>query len=88
MIVKRKLIEGAMFPQKRITEFMPASGKPTRNKLARSIKSFVESSFLANGDYNMNKQYPAIAGKNNKNCKYCEFKDQHDLCVKSNRIKG
>ena len=88
MILKRKLIEGAMFPQKRITEFMPASGKPTRNKLARSIKGFVESSFLANGDYNMNKQYPAIAGKNNKNCKYCEFKGQDDLCLKSNRIKG
>jgi len=87
MILKRKLIEGAMFPQKRITEFMPASGKPTRNKLARSIKGFVESSFLENGDYNLNKQYPAIAGKNKKNCKYCEFKDREDLCPKLKRIK-
>lgn len=87
MILKRKLIEGAMFPQKRVTEFMPASGKPTRNKLARSIKGFVEASFLENGEYNLNKQYPAIAGKNKKNCKYCEFKDREDLCPMSNRIK-
>jgi len=88
MILKRKLIEGAMFPQKRVTEFMPASGKPTRNKLARSIKGFVEASFLDDGEYNLNKQYPAIAGKNKKNCKYCEFKDREDLCPMSNRIKG
>jgi len=87
MILKRKLIEGAMFPQKRVTEFMPASGKPTRNKLARSIKGFVEASFLDDGEYNLNKQYPAIAGKNKKNCKYCEFKDREDLCPMSNRIK-
>jgi hypothetical protein len=87
MILKRKLIEGAMFPQKRITEFMPASGKPTRNKLARSIKGFVESSFDNEGNYNLEKEYPAIAGKNKKNCKYCEFADQLDLCPISNRIK-
>ena len=87
MIVKRKLIEGAMFPQKRITEFSPASGKPTRNKLARSIDEFVKSSFKADGSYNLDREYPAVAGKNNKNCKYCEFKDQPDLCPAKARIK-
>ncbi len=87
MIVKRKLIDGAMFPQKRITEFAPASGKPTRNKLAKSIESFVENSFHADGSFNLDRQYPAVAGKNNKHCKYCEFKDQPDLCPAKNRIK-
>tara|TARA_Y100000593_G_scaffold93989_1_gene190974 strand:- start:909 stop:1844 length:936 start_codon:yes stop_codon:yes gene_type:complete len=87
MIVKRKLIEGAMFPQKRITEFSPASGKPTRNKLAKSIESFIKYSFNTDGSYNLDKQYIASAGKNNKNCKYCEFKDQPDLCPIKNRIK-
>ena len=86
MIVKRKLIEGAMFPQKRITEFMPASGKPTRNKLANSIQSFVELNFNTDGSYR-DKEFTAVAGKNNKNCKYCEFKDQYELCPKENRIK-
>ena len=87
MIVKRKLIEGAMFPQKRITEFSPASGKPTRNKLARSIESFVDTSFHADGSFNLDRNYVASAGKNNKNCRYCEFKDRPDLCPVANRIK-
>jgi hypothetical protein len=87
MIVKRKLIDGAMFPQKRITEFTPASGKPTRNKLTKSIQSFVDSSFLQDGSFNLDRDYPAVAGKNNKNCRYCEFKDQPDLCPAMNRIK-
>jgi hypothetical protein len=87
MIVKRKLIEGAMFPQKRITEFAPASGKPTRNKLARSIQSFVDSSFKEDGSFNLDREYPAVAGKNNKNCKYCEFVDRLDLCPRANRIR-
>jgi len=86
MIMKRKLIDGAMFPQKRVTEFMPASGKPTRNKLASSIKSFVDLNFALDGSY-IDKQHVAVAGKNNKHCKWCEFKDQFDLCPKANRIK-
>jgi len=87
MIVKRKLIDGAMFPQKRIIEFSPASGKPTRNKLASSIESFVDSSFHDDGSFNLDRQYPSVAGKNNKNCKWCEFKDQLDLCPKGDRIR-
>ena len=86
MIMKRKLIDGAMFPQKRVTEFMPASGKPTRNKLASSIKSFVDLNFASDGSY-LDKPNVAVAGKNNKNCKWCEFKNQFDLCPKEARIK-
>jgi hypothetical protein len=87
-IVKRKLIEGAMFPQRRVQEFIPASGKPTRNKLVRSIEEWIGTCFDKDGNYNTNRQYPAIAGKNNKNCKYCEFADKDDLCSKANRIKA
>jgi hypothetical protein len=86
MIVKRKLIEGAMFPQKRVQEFIPASGKPTRNKLNQSIESFVKSSFKDDGTYNDQREYPAIAGKGKKNCKYCEFANKEDLCPIAKRI--
>ena len=57
------------------------------NKLAKSIESFVDSSFKDDGSFNLDRKYPAVAGKNNKNCKWCEFKDQFDLCPKVNRIK-
>jgi len=87
MIVKRKLIDGAMFPQKRITDFIPASGKPTRNKLTQSIESFVDLNFNPDGSYIKDKQYVASAGKNNKNCKWCEFKDQPTLCPPHKRIQ-
>jgi hypothetical protein len=86
-IVKRKLIEGAMFPQKRVQEFIPASGKPTRKKLLTEINAFVESSFKEDGSYNTEREYPAIAGKNYKNCKYCEFAEDDELCPMKNRIK-
>jgi len=87
MIVKRKLIEGAMFPQKRVQEVIPASGKPTRNKLLKSIDGWIDNCFDSNGDYNAEKDYVAFAGKNKKNCKYCDFADRDDLCPMANRIK-
>ena len=86
-IVKRKLIEGAMFPQRRIQEFIPASGKPTRNKLKRSIADWAAECFDVAGNYNTAREYPAVAGKNGKNCKYCDFKDKHDLCPIAKRMK-
>lgn len=86
MIVKRKLIEGAMFPQKRVQEFIPASGKPTRNKLNESIKNFVKSSFNNDGSYNEQREYLAIAGKGKKNCKYCDFANNENLCPAAKRI--
>ena len=45
-IVKRKLIEGYMYPQKRVQDFVPASGKPTRNKLLKDIESFINAGFV------------------------------------------
>ena len=85
-IVKRKLWENTDFPQKRVQLFTPASGKPTLNKINRSVDEFVRTSFNEDGSYNTNRVYPAIGGKNKKNCKYCEFRDRHDLCPVRERI--
>ena len=71
-IVKRKLIEGFAYPQKRIQQFVPASGKPTRNKLIKDIEEFVRAGFNEDGTYNVNGNFPAVSN-NGKNCKYCEF---------------
>lgn len=86
-IVKRKLIEGFMYPQKRIQEFVPASGKPTRNKLLKDIESFISTGFNSDGSYKVDGNFPAIGDKGLKNCRYCEFANREDLCPKANRIK-
>ena len=86
-IVKRKLMEESMFPQSRIQEFAPASGKIKRKQLRASIDAFVAECFNLDGTKRVDREYAAIAGKNNKNCTYCDFNDKHDLCPKDKRIK-
>jgi hypothetical protein len=85
-IVKRKLIEGFMYPQKRVQEFVPASGKPTRNKLQKEIANFVSTSFNADGSYKDDAIHPAIANKGKSNCRWCEYSNREDLCPSANRI--
>jgi len=85
-IVKRKLYENMDFPQKRVQLFQPASGKPTMNKVNSSVDEFVRNAFNRDGSYNIEREYPSIAGKNKKNCKWCDFKDNYDLCPKEGRI--
>jgi hypothetical protein len=87
LIVRRKLPEDSPYPIKRIQTFVPASGKPTRNKLTRSLNEFVINGFTPEGGYNMETKHIAIAGKSNKNCKYCEFKSRHDLCASNERLR-
>ena len=86
-IVKRKLIEGFMYPQKRVQEFVPASGKPTRNKLHKEIDSFIEAGFNDDGSYKEDGTFPAIGLTGFKNCRWCEFANREDLCPKDKRIK-
>ena len=87
-IVKRKLYENLDFPQKRVQIFNPAAGKPTMNKINRSVDEFVKTSFNEDGSYNVDRKYVAIKGKNNKNCRFCEFKDNPELCPAAERIVG
>lgn len=79
-IVKRKLYEGTDFPQKRIQIFTPANGTPSINKVNRRLDSFIEDCFTDNGEYRTDyiySKFPSV-----KACKYCEYKDQPDLCDK------
>ena len=74
-----------MYPQKRVQEFVPASGKPTRNKLVREIEEFIRAAFNEDGSYNVSGYFPAVSEKG-KNCKYCEFNKLYNICPKENRI--
>jgi hypothetical protein len=86
-IVKRKMIEESMFPQKRIQQFKPAAGTVTQRKVQKQIDSFVESCFDLEGNKNAERPYLAISGKGDKNCKYCPFKTDYVNCPKENRIR-
>ena len=70
-IVKRKLWEEAMFPQKRVQKFSPASGKPSMNKVARRLDTFLETAFTDVGEYTTEN---IVATPSKKACKWCEFR--------------
>ena len=69
-IVKRKLYENLDFPQKRVQKFVPASGKPSMNKVNMRLLKFVNEAFTEDGE----KKDDMIATPNKKACKWCEFK--------------
>lgn len=86
MIVRRQIDEGAMYPPKRVQFVRPASGKPTINKVMKSIDAFVKKAFGPDGEKLAELDYPAFAGTNYRNCKYCPF-DSEALCPKTERHK-
>ena len=69
-IVKRKLWEKAMFPQKRVQKFVPASGKPSMNKVNGRLLKFITEAFTEDGE----KKDDMVATPSKKACKWCEFK--------------
>lgn len=84
-ILKRKLWEKSDFAQKRVQLFKPPSGKLTRKKVNAKLLEFVEKTFTKDGQYRTDVEHHAIAGDMDKNCKWCYFKDKHDLCPPENR---
>ena len=86
-IVKRKIVEESMFPQKRIQNHKPAAGSVTQKKVQRQIESFVDACFDMDGNKNAERNYVAVAGKGAVNCKYCPFKTDYERCPKENRIR-
>ena len=75
-IVKRKLWEEALFPQKRVQKFVPASGKPSMNKVAKRLDLFLETAFTDEGKHKTDKIF-ALPSK--KACRFCEF-NQTEYC--------
>jgi len=70
-IVKRKLWENAMFPQKRVQKFSPASGTVSMNKVAKRLDTFIE---LAFDDEGKKTSENIVATPSKKACRWCEFK--------------
>lgn len=85
-ILKRKLNEDVLWPQKRIQEFSPAAGKVSMNRVDKTLKRFIEECFNFDGTYKTDKNYPAMAGPNFRNCTFCVYNENENLCPTSNRI--
>lgn len=88
IILKRKIDTTAQYSTmtRRIQRFRPPSGNIKIKQLTNEINKFVANVFNSDGSYNLNTTYPPIAGYNNSNCRFCEFKDDEHLCSKKERI--
>lgn len=86
IILKRKIDEDSMYPQKRVQTFAPVQGSISRNQVQREFQKFLDSCFLPDGSYNTLYDYKAYTGKNCFNCRFCEFKDKIEVCPPENRI--
>jgi hypothetical protein len=77
-IMRRKMPEEAPFPIPYVSKHIPASGKPTVNKVYSEFMEFVDSVFDDEGKFK-DVPYPKNPGERKKNCKFCEF-GQRGLC--------
>lgn len=84
-ILKKKIDEDSLWPQKRIQEFSPSDGSVSINRVRKNIEKYVSECFNRDGTYNVNRQYPAYSGVGERNCMFCIY-DQSENCPKSNRI--
>lgn len=86
-VVKRKIQVDSMFPQHRIQQIFPASGKITQKQVQQQIDKFISMCFDLDGNKNESRTYMPIAGKGANNCKWCPFKTDYENCPKENRIR-
>ena len=88
IVLKRKIDEASMYPQRYASGFTPANGSVTQNKVLKMFDTFLQSCFLPDGTFNLLYQYPAVTGKNNYNCRFCEFSNDEVNCPTANRSEN
>lgn len=74
IILKRKLYEKAKYEQTRIQIFKPSAYQDNVLQVIKEFRGFVEYSFTKDGIHNTNAHYPKQPGKNQTNCKWCQYK--------------
>ena len=84
MILKRKIKEDGDFPEKRIQEFVPASGKGKINNAYGMLEDFANSSFDKHGNIVKDIFKKKISPNN---CRFCPYADRDDLCNRGTPFK-
>lgn len=76
-IVRRKVYVDGDYPQKRVQQFIPASGKVKLNKATANLNEFISKAFNLDGSYK-----DTIFGANPSkwNCTFCPYKENTELC--------
>jgi hypothetical protein len=74
IILKRKLYEKAHYEQSRIQIVKPAAYQDNVLQVIKEFRGFVEYSFTKEGIHNTTQKYPKQPGKNQTNCKWCQYK--------------
>jgi hypothetical protein len=78
IILKRKIWEESEYPQSRIQEFAPPSGKIKMKKALTAINNFINECFDIDGTY---KDTLHLATPS-KTCQWCPYNERKDLCNK------
>ena len=68
-ILKRRLYENMMYPQKRIQSFSPASGKPSVNRVMVRLQEFIDECYDDNGKIIPNTYEKCEKHKKCRSCK-------------------
>ena len=76
LITRRKVYLDGEYPQKRIQEFKPASGRNKLAKATRVLNEFITTVFDKNG-YKEKDYHPQPS---KWNCTFCSFKENQKLC--------
>ena len=76
LITRRKVYLDGEYPQKRIQEFKPASGRNKLAKATRVLNEFITTVFDKNG-YKEKDYHPQPS---KWNCTFCPFKENQKLC--------
>jgi hypothetical protein len=78
VILKRKIWEESEYPQSRVQEFAPPSGKIKMKKALTAIDNFLNKCFNIDGSYK-DTPHPATPSKT---CRWCPYNERKDLCNK------
>ena len=78
VILKRKIWEESEFPQSRIQEFAPPSGKIKMKKALTAIDNFLNECFNIDGSY----KDVSHSATPSKSCQWCPYNERKDLCNK------
>ena len=84
-ILRRKVDPDSAFPIRRVQIFEPAQSERTLKKTYSNFMEFIETCFNKDGTFKET-VYPATAGLNCKNCRFCEYNNETH-CPLSIRIQ-